>query len=171
MQGYGPDKRSVGYTAVASVDPDDDSITRYVVWHYRYDPDRNERRNVVVAAFDNPDEWQTEVRNRAADLRARRDRGEDVDPSEKISGVCHEQGHRQRWANGHLVDRAMKRGVAPFNIMELDLPFPVLQARQLPIGERATPNTPFFENDPSLKATRKYRQDRAPWSTPSDLVE
>ncbi|WP_155771378.1 hypothetical protein [Mycobacterium asiaticum] len=117
---------------MASVDPDDDSIRRYVVWHYRYDPDRNERRNVVVAAFDNPDEWQAEVRNRAADLRARRGRGEEVDPAEKISGICHEQGHRKRWANGHMVERAMKRGVAPLNVMELDLPFPVLQARHNP---------------------------------------
>src|SRR5271166_5524637 len=40
---------------VGMVDPDDDSICRWVVSHFRYDPARNERRNVVVAAFDNPD--------------------------------------------------------------------------------------------------------------------
>jgi len=28
---------------------DDDNICRWVVWHYRYDPDRGQRRNVVVA--------------------------------------------------------------------------------------------------------------------------
>jgi len=110
------------------VDPDDDSITRHVVWHYRYDPARNERRNVVVAAFDNWVEMGTEVHNRAAALRDRKERGEDVDPAERISGTTYERGHRQRWANGHLVHRAIRRGVAPPNITELDLPFPVIQA-------------------------------------------
>jgi hypothetical protein len=42
---------------VAAVDPDDDTICRYVVRHYRYDPDRHERRHVVVAAFDNESEY------------------------------------------------------------------------------------------------------------------
>lgn len=117
---------------VASVDPDDDGITRYVVWHYRYDPHRNERRNVVVAAFDNWDEMETDVRDRAARLRACRERGEDVDPAERISGITHERGHRRRWANGHMVHRAVKRGVAPPAIVELDLPFPAAQATRDP---------------------------------------
>lgn len=36
---------------VGRVDPDDDSLRRYIVRHYRYDPVRRERRHVVVAAF------------------------------------------------------------------------------------------------------------------------
>jgi hypothetical protein len=42
---------------VAEVDPDDDSIRRFIVRHYRYDPDRHERRHVVVAAFDSEREF------------------------------------------------------------------------------------------------------------------
>ena len=38
--------------SVAEVDPDEDTIARWVVAHYRYDADRRERRHVVVAAFD-----------------------------------------------------------------------------------------------------------------------
>jgi hypothetical protein len=34
------------------IDPKNDSTARWVVHHYRWDPERNERRNVVVAAFD-----------------------------------------------------------------------------------------------------------------------
>ena len=37
----------------ANIDPNDDSIDRWLVWHYRYDPERRERRNVVIACFDN----------------------------------------------------------------------------------------------------------------------
>jgi hypothetical protein len=41
---------------MALVDPDDDSLTRYVARYYSYDPDRRERRHVVEAAFDNEEE-------------------------------------------------------------------------------------------------------------------
>jgi hypothetical protein len=54
---------------MAVVDPDDDSIQRYVVWHYCYDADRNERRNVVVAAFDEEQEFLAEITRRAARLK------------------------------------------------------------------------------------------------------
>jgi len=42
---------------VARVDPDDDNLRRHVVWHYRYDTERHERRHVVVAAFDSRREF------------------------------------------------------------------------------------------------------------------
>jgi hypothetical protein len=67
---------------VARVDPDDDSIYRWVVRHCRYDSDRRERRHVVVAAFDNPDEFHADIEKRAAQLRACKERGDDVDPAE-----------------------------------------------------------------------------------------
>jgi hypothetical protein len=78
------------------VDPDDDSICRWVVWHYRYDPDRSERRNVVVAAFDNRHEFDADIEKRAARLRACKERGEDVDPAEHISGLMQEPGYASR---------------------------------------------------------------------------
>ena len=39
--------------SMAEVDPEDDSIRRFIVRHYQYDPRRHERRHVVIAAFDN----------------------------------------------------------------------------------------------------------------------
>jgi len=77
---------------VVKVDPDDDSICRWVVWHYRYDPDRRERRNVVVAAFDNAHEFLVDVEKRAARLRMRKERGDDIDPIERISGQIYQPG-------------------------------------------------------------------------------
>ena len=59
---------------VARVDPGDDSIERFIVRHYRYDPQRRERRHVVVAVFGNEREFQACVegvfrrRSRAAGM-------------------------------------------------------------------------------------------------------
>jgi hypothetical protein len=53
------------------VDADDDSVTRYVIWHFRYDPHRHERGNVVVAAFDREEEWLAVRREMVAELRLR----------------------------------------------------------------------------------------------------
>jgi len=41
---------------MARVDPDDDK-RRYIVRHYRHDPERHDRRHVVVAAFDSRREF------------------------------------------------------------------------------------------------------------------
>ena len=79
---------------MARVDPDDDSIHRWVVWHYRYDSYRSERRNVVVAAFDNPGEFFADIAERSSQLRRRSERGEDVRPAERISGAMYEPGYR-----------------------------------------------------------------------------
>jgi hypothetical protein len=107
---------------VARVDPDDDSICRWVVWHYRYDPDRRERRNVVVAAFDNAHEFHADIEKRAARLRMRKERGDDIDPIERISGQMYEPGYRRLQRNAHLLRRAIEHGVIPARIAELDLP-------------------------------------------------
>lgn len=107
---------------VARVDSEDDSIRRWVVWHYRYDPARNERRNVVVAAFDNAREFHADIEQRAAQLRARKQRGEGVDVTETVSGQMYEPGHRRLQRNAHLLKRAIEHGVVPAGVAELDLP-------------------------------------------------
>lgn len=83
------------------VDPDDDEIVRYIVRHYRYDPNRHERRHVVVAAFDNEAEFRALIDVLSADLRARKESGQ-ADAREWLSGVVHEPGYRrmeqrERW--------------------------------------------------------------------------
>lgn len=110
---------------MARVDPDDDSIYRWIVWHYRYDPDRRERRNVVVAAFDNQREFHGDIEKRSAELRARKERGEGVDPTEHISGAMREPGYRRLQRNAHLLRRAIEHGVALPQTGNLDLPLNV----------------------------------------------
>lgn len=107
---------------VARVDPGDDDIERFIVRHYRYDPQRRERRHVVVAAFDNEREFLACMEGVQNDIQVRRDRGESVDPREHASGIVHEPGYLRRAANGHLVSRAIRRGAAGSWIGELELP-------------------------------------------------
>jgi hypothetical protein len=107
---------------VARVDPGDDSIERFIVRHYRYDPQRRERRHVVVAVFDNEREFRACMEGVQAEITRRRDAGEPVDPGEHVSGIVHEPGHLRRAANGHLVTRAIRPGAAGSWIEELELP-------------------------------------------------
>jgi hypothetical protein len=103
------------------VDPEDDSIERFIVCHYRYDPQRRERRHVVVAAFDNEQEYGACIETVQAEIKARRERGEPVDPAEHASGIVHGPGYLRRAANGHLLIRAIRRGATGPWIGELEL--------------------------------------------------
>jgi hypothetical protein len=107
---------------VGRVEPEDDSIRRFIVHHYRYDPARRERRHVVVAAFDNQRDFLACVERVRAEIAQRREREQRVDPREHASGVVHEPGHLRRAANGHLLRRAIKHGVAGLPFEELELP-------------------------------------------------
>lgn len=104
------------------VDPEDDSIERFIVCHYRYDPQRRERRHVAVAAFDGEREYRACFESVQADIRRRREAGEPVDASEHVSGRIYEPGYLRRAANGHLVMRALRHGAAGPWIDEMDLP-------------------------------------------------
>jgi hypothetical protein len=111
-----------GYSRdVARVDPQDDSIERFIVRHYRFDPRRRERRHVMVAAFDNEPEFRACMDSVREEIQARRDRGERVDPREHASGVVHEPGYLRRAASEHLMRRAISHGATGSWIGELEL--------------------------------------------------
>lgn len=114
---------------VARVDPDDDTITRFVVYHYRYDPQRRERRPVIVDAFDNEPEFLACMRDVQAGIDRRRERADSVDPREHASGSVHEAGYLRRAANGHLLRRAISHGVSGSWIAALELPSSIAVAR------------------------------------------
>jgi hypothetical protein len=105
------------------VDPDNDAIRRYVVYHYRYDSKRHERRNVAVAAFDNFREFQASFSQLSADLDRRRREDLTFDHRESLSGTTLEPGHRARAANGQLIDKMARHGVwDPELVARLELP-------------------------------------------------
>jgi hypothetical protein len=120
---------------VAHVDLTDDSIRRYIVRHYRYDPERHERRHVVVAVVDSKREFQAEYERADAALKGRRARGDDVDPREHITGTIREPGDDRRAAHGHLLTRALKHGVRLDDwVDDLDLPRNVAVMRSSDTG-------------------------------------
>ncbi len=109
---------------MASVDPDDDSIERFVVRRYAYDASRHERRHQVVAAFDNKAEYMALIKELGEDLRRRRAAGDADDPREHITGMRLEPGYRRRQRDGHLLSSAIRHGVSlPDAVMDrLELP-------------------------------------------------
>jgi hypothetical protein len=95
---------------VASVDPDDDTITRFVALHYRYDPARHERRDVVVAAFDHEHELVDFLASESDALKSRQATG-DADGHERITGVVLEPGDHESAQDQRLRRRAHDHGV------------------------------------------------------------
>lgn len=75
-----------------------------------------------VTSFDNEPDFFACVQRVQAEIAQRREREEHVDPREHASGVMHEPGHLRRAANGHLLRRAFKHGVAGLRFEELELP-------------------------------------------------
>lgn len=105
------------------VDADDDSIRRFVVRHYRYDPDRHERRHVVVDTFDTEAEFLAGIEAVRAGIEARRAAGGCVHPTEHASGITYEPGDLARAATGHLLRRMIEHGVNPSRYINVeDLP-------------------------------------------------
>jgi hypothetical protein len=108
---------------MASVDPDDDGIRRYVVYRYAYDPARRERRYQVVGAVDNKREWDRLFKETSAELERRRAAGENAEPTERITGMELEPGYHRRAQNARIVQRAYARGAGSDpRLAELELP-------------------------------------------------
>jgi hypothetical protein len=123
-------------SAVGSVDHEDDSIRRWVIYHYRFDPERNERRNVVVAAFDNQREFLKEFGNYSAMIQREISSGAGSS-RETISGVELEPGHLRAAALGHNVRRAIEHGVDPSRLLRTG-PLPRNMAIFGPASAQAT---------------------------------
>lgn len=100
---------------MAQVDPNDDSIRRYVVVLNAYNEERRERGAWPVAAFDNETEFRDYINRHTAELRDLRARGL-ADPRDHYCGTVKEPGHAantrlQRWRG--RARRAAARGPTP----------------------------------------------------------
>jgi hypothetical protein len=91
---------------VARVDPGDDSIRRFVIYRYAFDPVRRERRHQLVAAYDDVAEFEREL-----DLA--RDTLVGFDRREHWTGTVKEPGHDRRARAAHVVRRCVEHGVRP----------------------------------------------------------
>lgn len=101
---------------MAEVDPEGDTIWRWVLHHYRFDPARREWRNVVVAAYDNEGQFHSEFERYGETIRAEIAAGT-RNSRESLSGVTLEPGHLAAAARGHNVRRAIEHGVNPERLL------------------------------------------------------
>jgi hypothetical protein len=99
------------------VDPDDDEIWRWVIEHHCFDPGRGERRPVVVAAYDNAQEFERELQ-RYADRVHREIRAGSRSGRESVSGRVLHPGYRAEQARAHMVRRAVEHGADPRALMD-----------------------------------------------------
>lgn len=76
-----------------NIDPNDDSIDRWVISHYRYDPERRERRNMVVACFDNRRASMKFFDRANSELKVAQSEGR-ADKKERITGARLKAGYR-----------------------------------------------------------------------------
>lgn len=93
---------------MARVDPKDDSKTRWILEWYRFDPERNERRHVAVAAYTRKREFNRAFRQLGQELEARKAAGlsEDV---ESVSGVQHRKGYLAEMRKMRERDRQIRQ--------------------------------------------------------------
>ena len=96
---------------VARIDSSDDSRLRFIVWHYAYDPERHERRNIEVVAFDDEAEFRTYLETAADDLERRQRKGA-ADPREHFSGIVKEPGHDARIVARRELGWRLRNGTA-----------------------------------------------------------
>ena len=97
---------------MAQIDPDDDEIRRFLVRRYIYDSARCERRHVVVAAYDSEAEFRAAIDALSAELRRRREAGEDVDLQEHVTGVVLDPGYRRKQQGGRIIKHAVEHGAS-----------------------------------------------------------
>ncbi len=90
------------------MDPKDDSKTRWILEWYRFDPERNERRYVAVAAYTRKREFNRAYRQLGQELEARKAAGlsEDV---ESVSGVQHHKGYLAEMRKMREQDRQIRQ--------------------------------------------------------------
>jgi len=93
---------------MARVDPQDDTVDRWVVFHYKFDPERHERRNVIVAAFDRKREFNSFIEREGVALRAARDIGV-AESVETMFGLHWPVGYQARVAEQRLTRHRPKR--------------------------------------------------------------
>ena len=97
---------------MSEVNPDDDTVRRWLIQHYRFDPSRNQRRNVRVAAYDDESESRSELEKYTQKIRSEIAAGTRSN-RETVSGVTFEPGHLAAQARGHEVRKAIEHGVDP----------------------------------------------------------
>ena len=80
---------------MAQVDMNDDTVDRYIVWHYRFDEDTSHFRKIPLAAFSTSREARRLFEVESQNLLKKKESGL-ADAREYISSDQKKRGHNQR---------------------------------------------------------------------------
>jgi hypothetical protein len=92
---------------VPHVDSSDDTVRRFVVNLYTYDPQRRERTDVEIASFDNEAEGMRCLGDAYLDLKSRQASG-DADPRDRLSMVIKDPGVDERSRQRRIDERSRR---------------------------------------------------------------
>jgi len=92
---------------VTTLDPDDDTLTRYLVQHYRFDANRGERCLVVIGAFSTQREALKFLKRKSKELLGLKSAGL-ADTNEYICSSIMRAGHAERATETRMAIRKMK---------------------------------------------------------------
>jgi hypothetical protein len=97
---------------MSEIDISDDSLTRYVVKHYKFDPSTKHFIHLELMAFDNKKELEMKISELGKSLKHLQDSHE-VTSKEYIYGAIYKPGHFDQTNQMHLVKRMIRHGVNP----------------------------------------------------------
>jgi hypothetical protein len=95
---------------VGQIDVNDDSVIRYVLKHYKFDPSRNEYRHVVIGVFSKKREFKKLLKIAKKELESKTG---DQYRREYISGEVIFPGDLEKKRHSRFIKRLIAHGVSP----------------------------------------------------------
>ena len=92
---------------MTQIDPEDDNLDRFIVWHYHFIEEHGERKLEAVCAFTTRSEADREFGDRSAQLLERQAAGL-ADPREYVTFSFRRRGYKEDVRNSRLVLKKMK---------------------------------------------------------------
>lgn len=93
---------------MTEINPDDEAITRHIVWHHRYDPSSDNFHRVAIKAFDNKRQAVRYMKKISKELEVNKVEGL-AEIREFISSDIKEHNHRHHAQQARLLVRLFKK--------------------------------------------------------------
>jgi hypothetical protein len=97
---------------VPEIDISDDSLTRFVVKHYKFDRSTKHFNHLELIALDNKKEFDKKISELGKSLQILQNANE-VSSKEHIYGVIYQPGHFAQTNQMHIVKKMIRHGVNP----------------------------------------------------------
>lgn len=97
---------------MSEIDISDDSLTRFVVKHYKFDRSTKHFVHLELMAFDNKKEFEKKISELGKSLQILQNANK-VSSSEYVYGVIYQPGHFAQTNQMHTVKKMIRHGVNP----------------------------------------------------------